>query len=222
MIRRPPRSTLFPYTTLFRSRAPGRRSWRHYAGAPRPVNPRYATPRAHGALIPDRQTPHAGDAHTGAGERAPLRHGAPAPHHPRRLQRAVVRDLRLRLCRRLRGRSLRRLIYGRRHRPRNAVLAHVRGRQSTARRLRAPGWRGPLPAWGGAHPYHARCAHLRASARARRPRGAIADALRSLLHDAGAPAHGDPRGLRLRTAPRWPHREPAPDEGPSEIGRAHV
>src|SRR2546422_8593511 len=25
MIRRPPRSTLFPYTTLFRSRAPGRR-----------------------------------------------------------------------------------------------------------------------------------------------------------------------------------------------------
>src|SRR5438132_9828561 len=34
-------------------------------------------------------------AHTGAGERAPLRHGAPAPHHPRRLQRAVVRDLRL-------------------------------------------------------------------------------------------------------------------------------
>src|SRR5438046_9174194 len=77
------------------------------------------------------------------------------------------------------------------------------------------GWRGPLPAWGGAHPYHARCAHLRASARARRPRGAIADALRSLLHDAGAPAHGDPRGLRLRAAPRWPHREPAPDEGPS-------
>src|SRR3989442_4660607 len=26
MIRRPPRSTLFPYTTLFRSRGPGRRS----------------------------------------------------------------------------------------------------------------------------------------------------------------------------------------------------
>src|SRR2546422_4839934 len=47
MIRRPPRSTLFPYTTLFRSRAPGRRSWRHYAGAPRPVNPRYATLGAH-------------------------------------------------------------------------------------------------------------------------------------------------------------------------------
>src|SRR5260370_26162954 len=28
MIRRPPRSTLFPYTTLFRS--PGRRSWRRH------------------------------------------------------------------------------------------------------------------------------------------------------------------------------------------------
>src|SRR3989449_8155043 len=28
MIRRPPRSTLFPYTTLFRSQAPGRRSRR--------------------------------------------------------------------------------------------------------------------------------------------------------------------------------------------------
>src|SRR5206468_564421 len=79
--------------------------------------------------------------------------------------------------------------------------------------LRAPGWRGPLPAWGGAHPYHARRADLRAAARARGPRGAIADALRSLLRDAGAPAHGDPSGVRLRAAPRWPHREPAPDEG---------
>src|SRR6266851_4588041 len=33
MIRRPPRSTLFPYTTLFRSRPPSRRDWR--APAPR-------------------------------------------------------------------------------------------------------------------------------------------------------------------------------------------
>src|SRR2546422_7886128 len=77
MIRRPPRSTLFPYTTLFRS--------------PRPVNPRYATLGAHGALIPDRQTPHAGDAHTRAGERTALWHGAPAPHHPRRLDRKSTR-----------------------------------------------------------------------------------------------------------------------------------
>src|SRR5258707_15229228 len=29
MIRRPPRSTLFPYTTLFRSGQPGRPGWRH-------------------------------------------------------------------------------------------------------------------------------------------------------------------------------------------------
>src|SRR5258708_31395123 len=29
MIRRPPRSTLFPYTTLFRSLIPQRRLWRH-------------------------------------------------------------------------------------------------------------------------------------------------------------------------------------------------
>src|SRR5689334_23982168 len=40
MIRRPPRSTLFPYTTLFRSRSPGggpsRRSW---PGSPLPSGP---------------------------------------------------------------------------------------------------------------------------------------------------------------------------------------
>src|SRR5256885_5614188 len=35
MIRRPPRSTLFPYTTLFRSRAPRRRRPRRRARAPR-------------------------------------------------------------------------------------------------------------------------------------------------------------------------------------------
>src|SRR2546422_7687111 len=33
MIRRPPRSTLFPYTTLFRSAAPGRARARHAGGA---------------------------------------------------------------------------------------------------------------------------------------------------------------------------------------------
>src|SRR5256886_5926744 len=30
MIRRPPRSTLFPYTTLFRSRLVARRTWRYF------------------------------------------------------------------------------------------------------------------------------------------------------------------------------------------------
>src|SRR2546430_3502985 len=38
MIRRPPRSTLFPYTTLFRSAMPR-------AGPPRPVSPRCDEPR---------------------------------------------------------------------------------------------------------------------------------------------------------------------------------
>src|SRR3712207_7582702 len=33
MIRRPPRSTLFPYTTLFRSRRGGRRGRPHHRGA---------------------------------------------------------------------------------------------------------------------------------------------------------------------------------------------
>src|SRR3712207_8725300 len=36
MIRRPPRSTLFPYTTLFRSAGPGRQQVMHSEGAPRP------------------------------------------------------------------------------------------------------------------------------------------------------------------------------------------
>src|SRR3712207_6881049 len=36
MIRRPPRSTLFPYTTLFRSKSPSaNRSWRGKTGPPR-------------------------------------------------------------------------------------------------------------------------------------------------------------------------------------------
>src|SRR5256885_12329903 len=42
MIRRPPRSTLFPYTTLFRSRpagAPARADW-HRSRRPTPADPR--------------------------------------------------------------------------------------------------------------------------------------------------------------------------------------
>src|SRR2546430_6660327 len=40
MIRRPPRSTLFPYTTLFRSRSPpGRRPRRRAAARARPARP---------------------------------------------------------------------------------------------------------------------------------------------------------------------------------------
>src|SRR2546427_1914216 len=39
MIRRPPRSTLFPYTTLFRSRPPHRRDDRRAAHAPDQARP---------------------------------------------------------------------------------------------------------------------------------------------------------------------------------------
>src|SRR5260370_27799689 len=48
MIRRPPRSTLFPYTTLFRSQAPGTASdadlsrRMHPVGAPGPAGDRHA------------------------------------------------------------------------------------------------------------------------------------------------------------------------------------
>src|SRR2546422_5001817 len=42
MIRRPPRSTLFPYTTLFRSRTAGRAR-----PAPPPSRPRWVSPTRH-------------------------------------------------------------------------------------------------------------------------------------------------------------------------------
>src|SRR5690349_22654064 len=72
MIRRPPRSTLFPYTTLFRSRIPRR--------TPRPASPsghlqRKLTLRARRVLPPDRlarrRTGHAADLAEG-GERQPV------------------------------------------------------------------------------------------------------------------------------------------------------
>src|SRR2546427_4831321 len=54
MIRRPPRSTLFPYTTLFRSRAPRRRR------SPRtpPDTARTRTPRRRRPGSPDRSEEH--------------------------------------------------------------------------------------------------------------------------------------------------------------------
>src|SRR3712207_7733382 len=42
MIRRPPRSTLFPYTTLFRSRGCRHSPWRS-AGAPSPARPSWSS-----------------------------------------------------------------------------------------------------------------------------------------------------------------------------------
>src|SRR2546426_6871736 len=47
MIRRPPRSTLFPYTTLFRSRRPSRRSWT--SSPPQPTKSRWRSD-AHGLM----------------------------------------------------------------------------------------------------------------------------------------------------------------------------
>src|SRR2546430_3306550 len=44
MIRRPPRSTLFPYTTLFRSRTQTREEW---PALPDPGERRHARPRDH-------------------------------------------------------------------------------------------------------------------------------------------------------------------------------
>ena len=61
----------------------------------------------------------------------------------------------------LRERALRRPARARRHRAGHARLAHVRGRQPTARRLRAARRRGALAPRGGAHAHDARGGHLR-------------------------------------------------------------
>src|SRR3712207_6959565 len=69
MIRRPPRSTLFPYTTLFRSRVAGAEA----AGVPR--RPRLALARVGGARR---------SAALPGGAPAHLRAAADARHRPRR------------------------------------------------------------------------------------------------------------------------------------------
>src|SRR3712207_6884164 len=56
MIRRPPRSTLFPYTTLFRSRARAREGRRARAGERRPRRGPFA--RAGGRKVPAHQAAH--------------------------------------------------------------------------------------------------------------------------------------------------------------------
>src|SRR2546422_6073200 len=50
MIRRPPRSTLFPYTTLFRSRRPGRGGWTGRARHGGRVVPERGRPARRGQL----------------------------------------------------------------------------------------------------------------------------------------------------------------------------
>src|SRR3712207_9005741 len=59
MIRRPPRSTLFPYTTLFRSRRRSRRSHAHRVGRGRP---RRRPDRGHGRHVDVRRGPDQGRA----------------------------------------------------------------------------------------------------------------------------------------------------------------
>src|SRR3712207_7857351 len=54
MIRRPPRSTLFPYTTLFRSRAPRPRDQRAVRLLRRPRPPRRRGPRRGSRVIETR------------------------------------------------------------------------------------------------------------------------------------------------------------------------
>src|SRR3712207_7734214 len=62
MIRRPPRSTLFPYTTLFRSAARHARADRHAGPAaallPLPVQPRGLAQPPAGPARPDRSEEH--------------------------------------------------------------------------------------------------------------------------------------------------------------------
>src|SRR2546422_8395046 len=78
MIRRPPRSTLFPYTTLFRSRRPrgrgrGNRAAR-WLGARPPQAPGLAR------LAGPRRARHRGAARVAGGGGAPPPGGPPPPH----------------------------------------------------------------------------------------------------------------------------------------------
>src|SRR5256885_2445464 len=57
MIRRPPRSTLFPYTTLFRSGAGGQDVRQHRPAAGRDGGGRRSGPRHHGHLLLHQQHP---------------------------------------------------------------------------------------------------------------------------------------------------------------------
>src|SRR6266480_755626 len=81
MIRRPPRSTLFPYTTLFRSRGPRRPSWRPPQAAP--GCPAAARCRAPGIRGDSHSVPRDGGAGFALQRREPLRQlgddGAVAP-----------------------------------------------------------------------------------------------------------------------------------------------
>src|SRR2546422_7502706 len=94
MIRRPPRSTLFPYTTLFRSHVAYRRL-RHGGAetALRPAPRRREGPRGVRADGARRGVGRRGHEHRGGGERRPLRpERLEDLHHPRRRRRDLRRD----------------------------------------------------------------------------------------------------------------------------------
>src|SRR5260221_10250833 len=63
MIRRPPRSTLFPYTTLFRSQS-GVRAWLHQAGPERPGHAASAGWAAYPRAGGDRKSTRLNSSHT--------------------------------------------------------------------------------------------------------------------------------------------------------------
>src|SRR5690348_17739889 len=63
MIRRPPRSTLFPYTTLFRSLVVRGRGHGDQLGAPRPARAQGARPARGGARRQDRKSTRLNSSH---------------------------------------------------------------------------------------------------------------------------------------------------------------
>src|SRR5258708_18661296 len=77
MIRRPPRSTLFPYTTLFRSRARGAEG----GGQPRGGGPREGARRARARAHHAAHLPHLGRA-----ARVPARQAGRSEEHTSELQ----------------------------------------------------------------------------------------------------------------------------------------
>src|SRR3712207_7331703 len=64
MIRRPPRSTLFPYTTLSRSRPQGMFFSTAITAPSTSIQPRLPTPRANISSINDQQQPRRSEEHT--------------------------------------------------------------------------------------------------------------------------------------------------------------
>src|SRR3989449_10268436 len=176
MIRRPPRSTLFPYTTLFRSAPPARRLGRRRRPSPAPRLPeRGARPRAPGRLRrgthvvspgtarPPQRRPHLAEHRDRADQDAPHRRGdSPLPPRPRAGPGAGPRPLRARAP----------AAEARRPRRRDAApagLPHASAqgpRRPKLDRARHAGAAGPGGGRLGAHPSRHRGGALRGRVRA--------------------------------------------------------